>query len=214
VSAPEAIDPVREWLLAEASGNPLALLELPRGLSAAQLEGRANFRTQSLAWLSPIADPAKSKTSKTVKYDIFPSGPKGYFPQINSHGIGIPVGAKNKDAAWEFIKCGMSKEIMLRTLTEKGYGSQTRQSVIDSADFKKANTVNGQDVAKIYLDSINKASSGYMAYRTIHVFPQVDQQIDKLIQNVVSGAMSVKDACKNAQDQSIAELKKAGVNVS
>ncbi|HEX6659088.1 MAG TPA: ATP-binding protein, partial [Ilumatobacter sp.] len=40
-SAPEATDPVREWLLAEAAGNPLALLELPGGLSAAQLEGRA-----------------------------------------------------------------------------------------------------------------------------------------------------------------------------
>jgi DNA-binding CsgD family transcriptional regulator len=40
-SAPAATDPVREWLLAEAAGNPLALLELPRGLSPAQLEGRA-----------------------------------------------------------------------------------------------------------------------------------------------------------------------------
>ena len=40
-SAPEATDPVREWLLAQAEGNPLALLELPGGLSAAQLEGRA-----------------------------------------------------------------------------------------------------------------------------------------------------------------------------
>jgi DNA-binding CsgD family transcriptional regulator len=40
-SAPAAVNPVREWLLAEAGGNPLALLELPTGLSAAQLEGRA-----------------------------------------------------------------------------------------------------------------------------------------------------------------------------
>jgi DNA-binding CsgD family transcriptional regulator/tetratricopeptide (TPR) repeat protein len=40
-SAPAAADPVREWLLAEAAGNPLALLELPKGLSDAQLEGRA-----------------------------------------------------------------------------------------------------------------------------------------------------------------------------
>ena len=40
-SAPEAADPVRDWLLAEAAGNPLALLELPSGLSAAQLQGRA-----------------------------------------------------------------------------------------------------------------------------------------------------------------------------
>src|SRR5215218_5736648 len=40
-SAPAAADPVREWLLAEAAGNPLALLELPSGLSEAQLLGRA-----------------------------------------------------------------------------------------------------------------------------------------------------------------------------
>jgi DNA-binding CsgD family transcriptional regulator len=40
-SAPEAADPVCEWLLAEAAGNPLALLELPSGLSEAQLLGRA-----------------------------------------------------------------------------------------------------------------------------------------------------------------------------
>jgi DNA-binding CsgD family transcriptional regulator len=40
-SAPSAADPVRDWLLAEAAGNPLALLELPNGLSAAQLQGRA-----------------------------------------------------------------------------------------------------------------------------------------------------------------------------
>jgi DNA-binding CsgD family transcriptional regulator len=40
-SAPAVADPVREWLLAEAAGNPLALLELPSGLSEAQLLGRA-----------------------------------------------------------------------------------------------------------------------------------------------------------------------------
>jgi DNA-binding CsgD family transcriptional regulator len=40
-SAPEADDPVREWLLAETAGNPLALLEVPGGLSAAQMQGRA-----------------------------------------------------------------------------------------------------------------------------------------------------------------------------
>ncbi len=40
-AAPEAADAPRAWLLAEAAGNPLALLELPRGLSNAQLEGRA-----------------------------------------------------------------------------------------------------------------------------------------------------------------------------
>jgi DNA-binding CsgD family transcriptional regulator/tetratricopeptide (TPR) repeat protein len=42
-SAPAAAGSVREWLLAQAAGNPLALLELPRGLSAQQLQGRATL---------------------------------------------------------------------------------------------------------------------------------------------------------------------------
>ncbi|MDA8219462.1 MAG: extracellular solute-binding protein, partial [Dehalococcoidales bacterium] len=151
--------------------------------------------------------------AKTVTFSMMPAGPKGSFPGVASHGLAIPVGSKKKDAAWEFIKWAMGKEIMLRTLTEKGYGSQTRLSIINSDTFKKANTVNGQDLAKFYVDTINKAATGYMVYRTIHVYPQVDQQIDKLITNVVGGAMSVKDACKTAQENSIAEMKKAGVNV-
>jgi DNA-binding CsgD family transcriptional regulator len=40
-SAPTAAEPVQEWLLARAAGNPLALLELPAALSASQLQGRA-----------------------------------------------------------------------------------------------------------------------------------------------------------------------------
>jgi DNA-binding CsgD family transcriptional regulator len=42
-SAPTAAGPVREWLLGQAAGNPLALLELPSGLSAQQLRGRATL---------------------------------------------------------------------------------------------------------------------------------------------------------------------------
>jgi DNA-binding CsgD family transcriptional regulator len=42
-SASAAAEPVREWLLAEADGNPLALLELPLGLSEQQLLGRASL---------------------------------------------------------------------------------------------------------------------------------------------------------------------------
>lgn len=42
-SAPAAPGPVREWLLAQAAGNPLALLELPSGLTAQQLQGRATL---------------------------------------------------------------------------------------------------------------------------------------------------------------------------
>jgi DNA-binding CsgD family transcriptional regulator len=42
-AAAGAAGSVRAWLLAQAAGNPLAVLELPRGLSEAQLQGRAGL---------------------------------------------------------------------------------------------------------------------------------------------------------------------------
>ena len=41
ISAAGAAVSTRAWLLAQAAGNPLALLELPSGLSEDQMEGRA-----------------------------------------------------------------------------------------------------------------------------------------------------------------------------
>jgi hypothetical protein len=64
----------------------------------------------------------------------------------------------------------------------KGYGSQTRLSIIDSAAFKERMTVNGHDVAKLYVDTIDLASAGHMAYRMVHVYPQgrqADRQGDR-----------------------------------
>jgi DNA-binding CsgD family transcriptional regulator len=66
-SAPEAADPVREWLLAEAAGNPLALLELPIGLSAAQLQGRA-----ALPETTPLSSRLRSAFLQRI--DQLPAG--------------------------------------------------------------------------------------------------------------------------------------------
>jgi DNA-binding CsgD family transcriptional regulator len=67
VSAPTAADPVREWLLAQAAGNPLALLELPSSLSAAQLEGRA-----ALPETTPLT--ARLRSAFLQRIDVLPPG--------------------------------------------------------------------------------------------------------------------------------------------
>ena len=64
------------------------------------------------------------------------------------------------------------------------------------------------------LDSIELAAkSGYMKYRTVHVYPQVDKQLNKAIERIASRQMSAAEAMKQAQAGSIAELKRAGVRV-
>jgi multiple sugar transport system substrate-binding protein len=174
-------------------------------------QGRANYTTFNQAWLVQLGDAETSKVASTVNYALMPAGPAGRFPGVASHGWGIPMGSQNKDAAWEFIKWAMSKELMERMLNEKGYGSQTRLSIIESAAFKERMTVNGHDVAKFYVDTIDLAAAGHMKYRTIHVYPQVDQQINKAIENVASGQMSAAEAMRLAQENSIADLKRAGI---
>lgn len=176
-------------------------------------QGQANYITFNQAWLVQLGDAATSKVAETVNYSVMPAGPKGSFPGVATHGWGIPVGSENKDAAWEFIKWAMSKEMTQRMLTEKGYGSVTRRSVIDTPEFHDKMLINGVDVADIYLKTIQFGEAGYMAYRTVEVYPQVDRQIDKALQLVISGQMPAADALKQAQDNAIADLRRAGVRL-
>ncbi len=148
-----------------------------------QLSGRANIRTQSTTWLLPLFKSAESKVKETVRYGMVPGGPKGAFPGVNSHAYGIPAGSRKKGAAWEFIKWATSKEMLDRIVKEHGYPSIARRSVIDGAAFKEAMMLNGQDVASLYLQTLEHgAKGGYMKYRTIPVFPQVGDKINRAIE--------------------------------
>lgn len=182
-------------------------------VTAALKQGRGNYATEGHIFLMPAADP-DSKEAKTVRYSAFPRGPAGNFPGFATHAWGIPVGAKNKRASWEFIKWAMSKQMMMRAVTEKGYSSPSRRSVIESAEFKKRLLLNDNDVADIYLKTIEVAGgSDYMAYRIVPVFPQVDTLIGQAIERIVSKQMSAADSMRQAQSSAIADLKRAGIRL-
>jgi multiple sugar transport system substrate-binding protein len=104
----------------------------------------------------------------------------------------------------------MSKPLIRRMVVERGYSSITRRSLIESPEFKGQLTVNGHDIVKLYLDTIELGARGYMKYRTIYVYPQVDKQIDIAIQNVASGQMAARETMQQAQQNSLAELKAGG----
>lgn len=180
----------------------------------AQLSGRANIRTQAVAWLVPLSKSEKSKVRDTVRYALMPGGPAGRFPGSNSHGYGIPLGAKNKEAAWEFIKWALSKEMVHRIAVEKGYSAVCRRSVIDSAAYRESMTLNGQDVAALYIQVLELGGkTGYMKYRTVPVFPQVGDKINKAIERIVTKQQSAAEAMKQAQEEAVADLRKAGVKI-
>lgn len=175
-------------------------------------QGRANYSTNNEMFLVQMGG-KDSKVSSTCAFSMMPAGPKGRFPQLATHGWGIPSGSKNKAAAWEFIKWSMSKDMIGRMFTEKGYSSVTRRSVIEAPAYKKNLLLNGQDVAQMYLDSIERGGQGYMAYRTVPVYPQVDRELDAAIQSVVSRQKTAKQAMRAAQTNAIEQIKRAGVKL-
>lgn len=154
-----------------------------------------------------------SKVAKTLRFALTPRGPKGRFPSIASHGWGIPVGSKNKDAAWEFIKWSTSKQLLNRMVKEKFLGSVTRRSIYDTPEYRKLINVNGQDTGQVVLDTIKLGDQGHMKYRTVPVYPQVNVQLNQALGRIISGQMSAKESMAQAQTTVIADFKRAGVKI-
>ena len=90
-------------------------------------QGKANYSTNNHVFLA-LLGAKDSKVASTCNFSLIPRGPKGRFPGIATHGWGIPIGSKNKDAAWAFITWAMSKKLILRIAQEKLLGSVTRTS--------------------------------------------------------------------------------------
>ena len=52
-----------------------------------------------------------------------------------------------------------------------------------------------------------------MKYRTVHVYPQANAQINQAISRVSPGQMKAKESLALAQANAIADLKRAGVKL-
>jgi len=213
LDTPEAVEAADFFCNLLRSYGPKGVLSYTYDQVAADLkQGGMTYTTENEDFVTPIAMPP-SKVQKTCAFSMFPAGPAGQFPQIATHGWGIPIGSRQKDAAWQFITWSMSKELLLRMFREQGWSSVTRRSLIEMPEFRQKLTLNGYDVAKMYLDTVNLGEKGYMAYRTVPAYPQVDREIDIAIGNITSGQMTPKAAMAAAQQNSIAQLRRAGVKL-
>jgi len=178
----------------------------------ALLTGRSNIFIHSSAWITPILLSNESKVKDTSRVVRMPAGPVRDFPAANSQGLGIPKNAKNKKAAWEFIKWALSPEISMRLVKEHGHSSVCRKSVIESEEYRRLNTVNGQDLGALYLEVLGLPAKGenYMAYRTVKEFPIVGDVLNKAFEQVATGQLPAQAAMNAAQEQAVANMRRAG----
>ncbi|KAF1044554.1 ABC transporter substrate-binding protein [Xylophilus sp.] len=152
LDTPEAIAAGEYYAnLLKEFGPDGAITYQPDQVTQALKLGRVNFTDAGQLHLAQLGDPATSKTVKTVKFGFVPKGPAGRFPGTAVHGLGIPVGSKNKEAAWTFIQWALSKQVTGRAVAA-GYGSPARRSDIDSTAFRQKQVINGSDLAKLSLE--------------------------------------------------------------
>ncbi len=215
LATPEAVR-AAQWYaeLLSRFGPPGGLSFTDDQAMRTQMAGRSMFRTQAITWLVPLAKHAESTVRDTVRYSLMPRGPAGNFPGSNSHGLGIPAGSRRKEAAWEFIKWALSKEMITRIVREHGYPSVCRRSVIQGEAFHQALTLNGQDVASMYLQVLELGDrSGYMRYRTVPAFPQVGDTINRGIERIATKQQDAPAAMRQAQQDAVQVLQRAGVQL-
>lgn len=172
--------------------------------------GRTQCITQGQDYLTQLADKQSSKVASTAAWGHIPAGPAGRFPGASVHAFGIPVGSRNKEAAWQFIVWANSKATQLRAV-EQGYGAPTRQSALSSAAFALQQSANGFDIGQLAAEALAlTAKTGHMKYRTVASYPQVDLQLNKAIELIVTKQLNAEQAMQRAQVASVAELRRAG----
>lgn len=182
---------------------------------SALIGGRSNIFIHSSSWVTAMLTAPESKVKDTARVMRMPAGPKGDFPASNSQGLGIPKNAKNKEAAWAFIQWALSPEISARIVKDTGHSSICRRSIIESAEYKRINTINGQDLGKLYLEVLEQPAKtrNYMAYRTVKEFPLVADVLNKAVERVVSGQMPAAESMKAAQEAALGNMRRAGAKV-
>ncbi len=181
----------------------------------AMLTGRSNMFVHASGWVTPILLSNDSQVKETAAVARMPAGPVNDFPASNSQGLGIPKNARNKDAAWEFIKWALSPELSLRIVEETGHSSLCRRSVINSDVYRATNVVNGQDIGALYMEVLEQPAKteNYMAYRTVKEFPLMADILNKAVEQVASGQLEAQAAMDAAQEQAISSLRRAGVDL-
>ena len=182
---------------------------------AALLAGRSNIFIHSSSWITGMLTAPESKVKDTALVTRMPAGPKGDYPGSNSQGMGIPKNAKNKEAAWAFIQWMLSPELTARIVKDTGHPSVCRRSIIESAEYKRINTINGQDIGRLYLEVLDLPSKGrnYMAYREVKEFPIVGDVVNKAVERVVSGQMQPAESMKGAQEAAVNGLRRSGLKI-
>jgi multiple sugar transport system substrate-binding protein len=102
-------------------------------VSAHLLQGTAAMSINWPAWISSFNDPAKSKVIGKMEFTVMPGAARPGRAEIGNWLISIPKGAKNAEAAFDFLVWATSAEQMKRSALRGN--PPTRKSVFTDTEL-------------------------------------------------------------------------------
>ncbi len=102
-------------------------------VSAHLLQGTAAMSINWPAWISAFNDPAKSRVIGKMAFTVLPGAAREGRAEIGNWLIAIPVEARNKEAAFDFLVWATSREEMRRSALAGN--PPTRRSVFTDAEL-------------------------------------------------------------------------------
>jgi len=168
-------------------------------------EGKLAMDIDANYFVGPYNDPKISKVAGKVSLAVPPKGPGG---RVNQHGfvcgLGIPKGAKDQEAAWEFIKWYTAKSTVARSIIPGMRLNPCHPALIESDEYKKA----FGEIGDAMLATAAAADWEYMPR-----FPEISQPTFILVDawsNVIAGIKTPEEALNEAQKEILKVMTEAG----
>jgi ABC-type glycerol-3-phosphate transport system substrate-binding protein len=152
--------------------------------------------------------PDKSQAHGKTNIAPVPRGPAGRFPAFAEHGIAMAKNARNKPAAWEFIKWATSKSVLLELALRTPYVASPRRSTVQDPRYQQKNNLAEGQYLPIVRQMLEERSPVYTP--PIPEWGEVGDIVSNAISRATIGRQTAADAMKQAEGEVDRVLKQAG----
>lgn len=158
---------------------------------------------------SNFTNPENSKVVDSWAAAPAPLGPDGKGANmIYSHGLMIPKGCKNKEAAWQFIQWYTGKDLQTKISAKPGgFAAIVRQSVMQNPDYVSVHSENNW--AGAVEESLKHTRPDYRMYDNPD-WPWIGDTIGKAVQDTIVGTGTAEANMTKLNEDLIAFMKEKG----
>lgn len=168
-------------------------------VAAAMQNGQVAMIVDGTSIVSQAVDPEVSRFADDIVLALPPGGPAGRSPAIAVHGMGIPAGTEDKEAAFAFIEWATSTDTMTQVALNQPFPDFTRASIAENADVIEKYSGIQDNFLDLRVEALNAAVGSYRPL--IPTWSEIGAAVGENINAAVNGLMTPEEALQAADDE-------------